>query len=380
MDLNNLPDVQFASKDINEILNDMILGFELAHYQQTGEKMTLYPGDKRRIFLYSQALREFQLRQLIDFSAKQNLLKYSSGDFLDNLGAFQNVERDQAKAAVVTEKFVLSGPQTVIQTIPQGTRCSSSGSGIYFKTTENIEVPVGTTEISAVLECMIQGESGNDFAPGQINVLCDPLPWIASVTNTDTSQGGTDIEEDDTFRENIREAPEGFSVAGPEGAYTFFTKKFNSNISDIELFSDNPGEVDISILLKNGEIPTEAFLKEISDYLNDKTIRPLTDKVVISAPNVVNYDIALTYYIRNDDAAMAPTIQSNVNQIIDDYVLWQKSKIGRSINPSELTTRIVNAGAKRVEISKPVYTTITKKQVAAASSNISVNYGGLEDD
>jgi len=46
MDLTNLPDVTFAQKDIETILNDMITGYENAYYEETGEKITLYPGDK----------------------------------------------------------------------------------------------------------------------------------------------------------------------------------------------------------------------------------------------------------------------------------------------------------------------------------------------
>lgn len=381
MDLNSLPDVSFAQKDIETILNDMILQYELAYYQQTGKQITLYPGDKVRIFLYSQALKEFQLRQLIDFSAKQNLLKYSTGDYLVNLGAFQNVEKLEADYATVTEQFNLSAPQSTIQTIPKGTRVGSeSSNGIYFAASENITVPAGTSNITAVLECTKSGTVGNNFTPGQLNILVDPLPWIASVTNIDTSQGGADIEEEDSYRERIHEAPEGFSVAGPEGAYLFFAKKYNSNILDIKLNSPSPGTLDMRVLLKGGEIPTETFLQGLKEYLSDKSIRPLTDNLQVNAPDVVNYDINITYYILSNNSAEAATIQSSVNQAIQDYILWQKSKIGRDINPDELTTRIKSAGAKRAVITSPTYTAITGTKLAIASTNIAATYGGLEDD
>lgn len=379
MNLANLPDVTFAQKDAETILNDMITGYQNAYYEQTGEQITLYPGDKIRIFLYSQALREFQLRQLIDFSAKQNLLKYSSGDYLDNLGAFSYTERSKASYATVSEKFNLSKPQSIIQTIPKGTRASTS-SGIYFEITEDIEVPAGYTSITAVLKCTKSGVIGNGFVPGQINILVDPLPWIESITNIDTSQGGSDIEDDDSFRENIHEAPEGYSVAGPEGAYKYFAKKYNQSIIDVRVDSSNPGTVDIRILLTNGEIPTLTFLQGLSDYLSDKTRRPLTDHVIVSAPDIVNYDITLTYYISDDNSDTATTIKSNVDKAVQDYILWQKSKIGRSINVDELLTRIKNAGAKRSVIVSPTYTALTNNQIAIASANVTVTYGGIEDD
>lgn len=378
LDLNNLPDVEFASKDINTILNDMISGYETAYLAQTGQSKTLYSGDPIRIWLYSQALREFQLRQLIDSSAKQNLLKYATGDYLDNKGA-PWVERLAATKATVTEKFTLSAPQTSIVTIPSGTRVNP-GNDIYFQTTADINIPIGMTEISATLECSTAGTAGNDFTPGQINILVDPLPWITSVTNTDTSKGGTDIEDDESFRDRIRLAPESFSVAGPSGAYEFFAKQYSSSISDIRVSSPSAGAVDIRVLLENGGIPDSTFLTALKDYLSDKTKRPLTDNVTVNAPTVVNYDITLTYYILSDNSATAATIQTNVSQAVQDYILWQKSKIGRDINVDELTARIKSAGAKRAIITSPVYTALTDIQVAIASANVTATYGGLEDD
>lgn len=382
MDLSNLPDVTFVTKDVDTILSEMINNYQDAYYKQTGNQITLYPGDEIRIFLYSQALREFQLRQLIDFSAKQNLLKYSVDDYLDNLGAFQDTPRLQADYATVPEQFNLSAPQSTAQTIPKGTRITlnSNSNGIYFATTEDIAVPAGNTSVTAVLECTKSGSIGNGFTPGQLNVLADPLPWIASVINLDVSQGGSDIESNDNYRERIHEAPEGFSVAGPEGAYLYFAKKYNSNVLDIKLNSPSPGTLDMRVLLTRGELPTATFLSGLKSYLSDKTIRPLTDNLGVNAADEVNYDINLTYYILSENSAMVDTIKNNVAQAVEDYKLWQRSKIGRDINPDELTAKIKSAGAKRTVITSPTYTALTGTQVAIPSVNVTVTYGGLEDD
>ncbi len=381
MDLNSLPDVTFAQKDVETILNDMITGYENAYYEKTGEEITLYSGDPIRIFLYSQALREFQLRQAIDFSAKQNLLKYAVDDYLDNLGAFQNTPRLGVEYATVTEQFNLSVATTTNQTIPKGTRVTSNVSnGVYFVVMEDISVPIGSTSVKATLQCTTAGTVGNDFIPGQLNILSDPLPWVSSVVNLDTSQGGTDKEDNDSYRERIYEAPEGFSVAGPEGAYIYFAKKYSSNISDIKPTSPSPGVVDIIVLLQGGEIPTDTFIQGLKDYLSDKNLRPLTDNLQISAPEVVSFDITLTYYISSDDSDLAETIKANVEQAVQDYITWQKSKIGRDINDDELKVRIKNAGAKRSVITSPTYTTLADNQIAIVSSDITVTYGGLEDD
>ena len=130
IDLNSLPDVTFAQKDIETILNDTISEYEQAYYVQYGIKKKLYPGDPIRVFLYSQALREFQLRQVIDFSAKQNLLKYAVGPYLKHIGASRDTPILEASKAAVTQKFVLSAPQATTQIIPLGTRVSPGNNKI----------------------------------------------------------------------------------------------------------------------------------------------------------------------------------------------------------------------------------------------------------
>ena len=64
---------------------------------------------------------------------------------------------------------------------------------------------------------------------------------------------------------------------------------------------------------------------------------------------------------------------------INDYINWQKSEIGRDINPDVLRQKILNAGAKRVDINSPNFTVVDEDSVASLTMQ-SVTYGGLEND
>ncbi len=378
--LNNLPDINFVSKDIETLLTDMISGYEQAHFEATGEKITLAQGDPRRILIYSQALREYQLYQLIDFSAKQNLLKYATGGYLDNFGARygEKGKRQEAKAAVTTIRYTLSAPQTTSTPIPLGNR-TSPGNDIFFATTEYAEIHAGDTYIDVPSKCTIKGIIGNGYLTGQINVLIDPLPYIKSVANTDSTQGGTDVENNDNLRKKIYLAPESFSTAGPEGAYEFFAREYLSTILDIKINSPSPGVVDIRFILENGELPNETTIQGVQNYLSAKERRPLTDYVQVDTPSQVQYDIGLTYYVGKTNENIASIIQEKVNNAINDYKLWQKTKIGRDIDPDELNSRIRAAGAKRAVITSPIFTQLDDTEVAK-NNNISVIYGGIEND
>lgn len=378
--LNNLPDIEFVSADIHALLEDIVSGYEKAHLEQTGKPIKLYPGDPLRIFLYSQALREFQLRKLIDHSAKQTLLKYAKGSYLDHIGANKGIQvsRLPASPATAQYRFTLSTAQTSVYTIPKGIRVSAGGD-LYFETTEVLEIPSGDMSIETEVKCQTSGAIGNGFLPGQINVIVDPLPFLAKGENLTTSEGGSDIEDDERYRERIHLSPEGYSTAGPGEAYIYFAKSYSPLIKDVKANSPNDGEVDIRILLENGEIPSTTFLENIYDYLNDKKKRPLTDKLSVNAPETVTYNIDVDYYILDDNAASVPTIQNKVQEAINEYIVWQKSKIGRDINPSELIGRMIQAGAKRVELREPLFTSVQAIGVAVENT-VSVQYGGMEDD
>lgn len=376
--LKDLPEVSFAEKDINKILNDMVSKYEKAYLESTGERKKLYPGDPIRIFLYSQALRELQLRVLIDDAAKQNLLKYSRGNNLDGLGAFTRTDRLKEKYSKVKVKITLSKIRNTNEVIPAGTRISPDDE-IYFTVDEDTLVEAGNLEVIADTTCTTKGSLGNGFTPGQINILVDPLPWVAKVENIEMSQGGADIEEDNVYRERIHLAPEGFSVAGPDGAYEYFTKEYSTLIDDVKISSPTPGVVDIRVLLKGGELPESSFIEGLEEHLSDKSKRPLTDKVEVYAPNEVQYDLDLSYYISSSDITREKLIKDRVEDAIEGYILWQKSKIGRDINPSELITKIRIAGAKRVDIVSPVFTLVEESDIAILNLK-TINYGGLEDE
>ncbi len=64
---------------------------------------------------------------------------------------------------------------------------------------------------------------------------------------------------------------------------------------------------------------------------------------------------------------------------MEEYKLWQQSRIGRDIDLGELVSRIRIAGAKRVEVNSTSYIKLTENQVARLASE-SIVYGGLEDD
>ncbi len=367
----DLPEISFTDTDAGNIEASVITMYEAI------TDRTLAQGDPVRLFLQSVAAIIIQQRILIDYSAKMNLLAYAEGDYLDHLGILVGVTRLPAAAATVTLRFTLSVAQPQVVTIPAGIRATTAN-GIVFMVTSPVDIPAGALAADAPAACTVAGSGGNDYVAGQVNQFVDPLPWVQSVTNVTVSAGGADTEADESLRARIQQAPESFSTAGPDGAYAFWAKTASALIADVAVYSPAPGEVELRPLLTGGELPGEEILQAGREACNDKKVRPLTDKVTVLAPEILDYVVQLTYYIARENAASSLAMQQAVNQAVTDYVIWQKSRLGRDVNPSELIWRVRAAGASRVEVTAPVYAELQPYQVAMASAVVA-NFGGLND-
>lgn len=377
-ELENLPEVSFIDNiTLDEIQEQMESDYEEKYESLTGKACTLRRADPATLILYACSIQIFQALLFVDRAGKQDLLKYSYGEFLDNLAAIRGITRMEALPAVTTVRFTLSEAVSEVVVIPEGTTVTNGE--IYFQTDEYAEIAAGDTSIDIPCTCQTDGTEGNGIPAGEIKILVDTLPYIKSVENIEVTSGGADIEDDENLAERIYLAPSSYSVAGPDDAYKYFTMAYNQEIADVMVTSPDPAEVEIRFLMENGEIPTSTVMSGLEEYLQDNKIRPLTDHVTVLAPEQQQFDIALTYYINRSDQAKANTIQEAVQAAVEEYSKWQTYTIGRDINPSELTKRIIEAGAKRVEITSPAFTTVASDTVARIGQK-TVTYGGLEND
>ena len=373
--LKNYPDVTFIEAiSFDKLKESMVSDFEKRYRELTGNTMTLAAADPYRLILYACAVAIYQGYQYTDKAGKMGLLKYSTGDFLDNLAALKGITRNEAVPSRTTMRFTLSAVQSRKAVIPKGTRLK--GQELYFETVEEGEIPAGelTTDVPTV--CQTAGAIGNGYREGDITTLVDPLPFNAKVSNVEITDGGADREEDTDLAERIYLAPSKYSTAGPEPAYEYWVKTYSSAVDECRVITESPGEVDIYIMV-DGKLPTESFIKELTEKLKNGEQRPLMDHVVVKAPETVKYEIDFTYYIRSSDRDMVDTIQKAVKNACNNFIAWQ-NKIGKDITPSQLISEIMQAGVQSVEIKKPSYIEISDSQIGITSEPV-ITYGGLRD-
>ncbi|MCM1245903.1 MAG: baseplate J/gp47 family protein [Roseburia sp.] len=400
--IEELPDISFIDDMTLEDVESLLMEKFREHYREnTGTEPVIEKSDPYRLWILTQAVLDYQMMLFIDKCGKMNFLKYAAGEYLDHMGAFKNRPRSGAKKAGVQVLFSLAETRDSVEIIPAGTMVTADKK-VFFETTEYAEIPAG--ELSAVVfcECTTEGKTGNGYGAGEITTLATPTGFVSSVVNVTPSIGGRDEENDGEYREGIFEAPDQYSVAGADPAWVSVTKQYNPDVADVMPDTvPGSGVALITVVMKNGRLPGEEEMRDIQDHLMQPGIRPLTTKVQVQAPSVKEYDISLIYYIARSDKERAAEICTAAEDGVADYICWQgvhepsveigsrnhdmtsgetEPAVGRDINPDELVMRLKKAGIKRVEITAPVFCPVASEEIAKFSGNLSVKYGGVEDD
>ena len=371
----NLPDVDFLEKDPDKILAEM-----LSHISdKTGQEYER--ADPRRKFVEGLAAYISFEHNRHDFALKQNLLAYAEDNALDLKGDELQTPRLEETAAKSTFKLKLNENRTTTLVIASNHRFKLANT--YWENSETIVIPVGVNEFEFEVVCTEVGTIGNGYLPGEEVTAVTPLAFVTTIENVLVTSGGADVEENDPYAERIRIAPEKFSTAGPELAYAYFALSASQDITDVKVDNPDPGVTRILVLLKDGELPQQQHLDAVLAKCSASDVRPLTDHVIAEAPNVDTYNISVQYWLPKSVEAMANLLIPKIEERFNEFLTWQKSKIGRDINPTELSDRLKNIdestkGAARVDIDIP-YTVIPDDSIAVADVK-TIQFMGFIDE
>lgn len=380
--------INFVNINAETVYEEIVRNIE----SDLGEK--LHEGDEKKLFIKSLMPIIMALKNDINDTANQNFLENSREEKTDAIAnSYFDTKRLKPTKASCSGKAVLSEVQKKDILIPSGTKITSDGIRI-FEIKENYIVKAGQKEVDVKLVSTSTGEKYNGILAGKINHIIDPIAYVSEIYNTEISKEGSDIEDDKSYRERARLEMESKSCAGPEGAYEYYAYSSDNSISAVKVVSPSPGTVRILVVVDNGESPSDEILKKVYDECSPRDRRPLTDKVETGTPEIVEYDIDLTYYLDKN----FPTYEGKWRKAIEgenfDYesgairtfINWQQEDIGRSINVEELKFQILNSatyeadnrtlsGVRKLIINSPGYDNIEEIQLAKVK-NINVTYGG----
>ena len=188
------------------------------------------------------------------------------------------------------------------------------------------------------------------------------------------------LESDTDFRRRIQLAPEGFSVAGPEGAYVFHALSADPRVLDASATSPDPGDVVVTVLSREGDGAADPDLvASVANRLASDDVRPMTDHVTVQSATIVPYQYQATVYTfaGPDSAVVLAEAEAKLDAFIEDA-----HRLGRDIPINALDACLYVQGVARVNSTLTggdgELISIDRTQAAYCTS-VTVIYGGLAE-
>lgn len=299
----------------------------------------LYPGDEKEILLRAVQSVLVQVFAGVDHALRMQTLRYAVGDYLDVLGEQRNCPRIAAAAAKATIRISFRATGET-NTMPAGTAFTADGS-LFFLTDGDIYVTGDLQTVTAQVTADRTGTDGNSLLAGTQLFPAAADPAIVDVTAATDAAGGTDREDDETYRERIRESGLASVSTGPARQYEAAAMAVSSEILDAAALNGGAGVVGIYLILT--EDAPASILSQVEAALSADDVRPLTDTVTVQEATPVAYTLAVQY--RCDGSSQA---NAAIAAAAEEYQSWQDNKVGRAFDPDKLTAMLYAAGATRV--------------------------------
>jgi len=185
------------------------------------------------------------------------------------------------------------------------------------------------------------------------------------------------MEENEDYRRRIQLAPQGLSVAGPEGAYIFHALSSDGRVRNATATSPAPGHVVVTILSHEGDgTPSPALLDIVAFHLAQDGIRPLTDYVLVRAAQIERYQVKATLYSFSgpDSTVVVAEADKRMRQYAKDA-----HQLGRVPTHSGIEAALHVPGVERVTLITPTIDPDISKLQAHYCDDIVITYGGVHE-
>ncbi len=210
--------------------------------------------------------------------------QWSFGKYLDYIGEIVQVYRKPASKAS-TVMTIAGDPGTII---PAGTTFDTESinntPSIEYATVSRADIP-NSGKVDVVVEAVAAGSNGNVNAE-KIVIMSSPLRGVNDYINKKAATGGSDEEDDDTFRNRILETMKtrNQSYVGNENDFRRWALEV-PGIGDAIVVPtwDGPETVKVVCIDTNGQPASNTLTKAVYDHI----MRPDDEYERLAPPNVI---------------------------------------------------------------------------------------------
>lgn len=359
-------ELHYVQADADTIWREMMN----VYYEEGGD--VLYPGDEKEMLLRAVQAYAMAICAKVDNALKMDTLTYATRDYLKEYGLKQGCVYIDAVAAEADVEITMEATGYA-RTLDKGTVLTADGV-VLWETKEDIELTGTAQTITATIVCQTAGVIGNGLLAGTEMQFMEGLEGLNSCVTTGDASGGTDAEEEEAYRERIRNFGLSTVTTGPSARYEAEAMAVSSQILDAAAIRDAPGEVGVYLIFAEGAAKA-AIMQTVTQALSAETVRPLTDQVTVREATPVAYTLNVTVYY-----SQYAGIGDDVAAAISDYQAWQDQTIGRAFNPDRLIAMLYQAGCDRVQFQEgsgmggdaPTYTEIEPNEHCSGTITLEV--------
>lgn len=270
-------------KQVEEIYESLLEAFE--------ERAGFAPeeGCDLAVRLWAAAAQLQALDMQADWVLDQSFPQTAQGVYLDYHGQMRGLTRLPAAKAAGTLRFSVETAPVADLTVPAGTVCMTEDE-VRFQTTAAAVLAAGTLSADAPAEALEGGAQGN-VAAGEVCILTACPLAITACTNPAAFSGGSDQEDDETFRERILESYQRL----PNGANAAWYEQTAMNYGGVAAAravgrARGIGTVDVYVATEQG-VPDAELLEGLAAELQEK--REIAVDVEVKAPAVQSVNVAV---------------------------------------------------------------------------------------
>lgn len=253
---------------------------------------------------------------------------------------------------------------------------------------------------------MVAYAEGDDL--DNLGALMGVARLVLAAADEDAGTPAT-MESDEDFRRRIVLAPEGYSVAGPEGAYIYHALSADARMLDASATSPEPDDIRALVLdtlaaggaaqalvaamtaaldaaVWPGQVVVSALSREedgtapqdlvdaVAAYVSAEERRPLTDYVTVQSAEIISYRVvaSLTTYAGPDGSV----VLENARAGLAAYV-GANHRLGRDITISGLHAALHVEGVQNVVLTEPAADIVLDRTQAAYCTETDISYAGV---
>lgn len=315
--------LQFKNLELPDFINESADSIHARMLQQAPPGVSAIEGD----FFWDATRPTAEEQERLVGLKMANILKLvfpqtSYGEYLEYLGECRGVFKNPATNATGILKITGEASTYIKKNSVFSSVATDDIEAIEYITLE--ECYIGDNgEVTVNVECSQAGTIGN--APkNTITVLVSNISGITSVTNESDFRNGTDIEDEENYRERLMNSYENEASSGNLEHYIQWAKEVEG-VGNVYVTPEwnGAGSVKVSILDKNGDVANSELIEKVQNYIapsgkNRGGKAPIGAIVTVTTPEILDVSVRANFVFDEnfDSSIVLSTIKDRINNYL----------------------------------------------------------------